>query len=306
MTFYDSRQIRLARSGDVTSKNFSRLGYQRLSWGVYGPPSSGRDEWECRRAEFMARTYAVMTAYKGKGFVLFGATALQMMDVALPQRLEDWNQCHILVPHGTNRPMRRGVIAHQCAYPFTIWGSCWGLPILDPVEHWLQLRGARVDELVEVGDGFVRRRDPLLTLNEMRSALPALAGRSGIRRASIAMKWVRAGTDSLYETRLRLLLVRAGLPEPLVNVEVPCPEEGRVYHVDLGYDKEKVAVEYDGLVHVGSRRQMEIDADRRRALQGQGWMVITVTADQLRTPNKIVRSVESALISRDSSLIPIA
>jgi len=243
-----------------------------------------------------------MAAYQGRGIVLFGVTALQMMRVELPQRLEDWERCHILVPDGVSRPIRKGVVAHRCVYPPRIWGSCWGLPILNPVEHWLQLRGATVDELVEVADGFLRRKNPLLAVSEMESTMSDLAGRSGTRRAAIAMQWVRPGTDSLYETRLRLVLVRAGLPEPIINCEVPCPEAGRVFHVDLGYDKEKVAVEYDGAVHVGSRTQMEIDANRRRLLQDQGWLVITVTADQLRTPDKIVRSVKSALLARRTTV----
>ena len=250
----------------------------------------------------MTRVSAVMAAYEGQGIMMFGVTALQMMDVALPQRLEDWDRVHILVPDGVSRPIRRGVVTHRRAYPSRIWGSCWGLPILDPVEYWLQLRGATIDELVEVGDGFLRRKDPLLEFDEMRSSVSQLMGRPGSKKAAIAMTWVRPGTDSLYETRLRLLLVRAGLPEPIVNCEVPSPS--RVFHVDLGYDKEKLAVEYDGAVHVGNREQMAIDANRRRLLQDQGWMIITVTAEQLSTPDQIVRSVETALISRRTRLNP--
>ena len=304
MTFLTSEEIELTRSGRVTSRNFARLGYRRLIRGAYGRPPTqvGRDEWERRRAKFITRVSAVMAAYQGRGIVLFGVTALQVMGVALPTRLEDWDRVHILVPGDVSRPIRQGVVTHRRAYPLRMWGTCWGLPILNPVEHWLQVRGATVDELVEIGDGFLRRYSPLLSLAEMQSAMAELVGRPGTQRAAIAMKWVRPGTDSLYETKLRLLLVRAGLPEPIVNCEVPCPQAGRTFHVDLGYDKEKVAVEYDGAVHVGSRTQMEIDADRRRLLQDQGWMVITVTAEQLRTPDRIVRSVKSALISRRAQL----
>ena len=94
------------------------------------------------------------------------------------------------------------------------------------------------------------------------------------------------------------MLVRAGLPEPIVNLEVFCPSVGRTYHVDLGYEKEKVAVEYDGAVHVGNRTQMEIDAKRRRILQDEGWLIITVTANQLNEPRDVIRSVENALVLR--------
>ena len=294
--------IRLARDGKVTHRNFVHLGYERLIRGVYGHlPTDKGDRWESQRATFLARVYAVIAAYKDRGVVLFGVTALEAMGVALPSRLEDWDTCHILVPSDGIRPIRKPVVAHRCVYPPTVW-NCWGLPIPHPVEQWLQLRGATIDELVEVGDGFLRRKDPLLTVDEMRVKLAELSGRPGVKKATAAMKLVRPNTDSLYETRTRLLLVRAGLPEPVVNLKVYCPSRGKTFHVDLGYEKEKIAVEYDGAVHVSNRTQMEIDAKRRRILQDEGWMVITVTADQLAAAQDVICSVENALVLRRTAL----
>ena len=304
MTSFELKKMHLARNGQVTSKNYARLGYDRLIKGVYGhlPRSQGVDEWEKRRVEYIARAHAVLALYPEKRAVLYGATALQVMDVALPNRLQDWDSCHILVPNGVSRPARKGVVAHWSRYPLTPWGQAWGLPILNPVEHWLQLSGASVDEMAEVGDGFLRRRLPLLSFDEMAVALADCVGRPGASMAYEAMKWVRPGTDSMYETVTRLMLVHAGLPEPAVNLEVYCPLAGMTFHLDMGYDKQKLGVEYDGAVHVGDRTQMEIDANRRRILQDEGWLVISVTAAQLRTPDQIVRSVESALLRRRASL----
>ena len=304
MTAFELSQMYVAGTGQVTCRNYSRLGYDRLIRGVYGhtPRMQGMDEWEQRRTTFIARTRAVMAAYAGKEAFLFGNTALQVLGVALPTRLEDWDTCHILVPKGVTRPVRVGVVAHRSIYPLRQWALAYGLPVLNPVEHWLQLSGASVDEMIEVGDGFLRRRQPLLSLDTMNAALASYARRQGVARATEAMKWVRPNTDSLYETITRLVLVHAGLPEPTVNLEVHCPSSGMTYHLDMGYDKEKVGVEYDGAVHVGDRTQMEIDANRRRILQDEGWLIITVTAAQLRTPEQVVRSVESALILRRSAM----
>jgi very-short-patch-repair endonuclease len=66
----------------------------------------------------------------------------------------------------------------------------------------------------------------------------------------------------------------------------------------MAYPRQKIGVEYDGAVHVGDRRQMEIDAARRRDLQDEGWMIITVTASQLRDPRRLAQSVEAALVVR--------
>ena len=127
-------------------------------------------------------------------------------------------------------------------------------------------------------------------------------GYAEVRRARWVVRWLAPGTDSLYETRTRLVLVHAGVDIPVVNLAVSCRSRGMVYHVDLGYEKEKVAVEFDGAVHVGDRCQMEIDARRRRDLQDEGWLVITVTASQLRQPEQIVRSVETALLLRRAAI----
>ena len=288
----------------MTSRNFTRLGYQRLIRGVYGrvPTFDEDDDWKRKRTQFLTRVRAVLAAYHDSGVMVFGVTALQVMGVALPWRLQDWDTCHILVPRGGPRPERCEVVTHRSIHPPVEWGRSSDVPVMHPVDHWLQLRGATIDELVEVGDGFLRRRNPLISLDEMQTRLAGLGGWAGVKKAVAAMKWVRPRTDSLYETRTRLMLVRAGLPEPVVNLAVYCPIVGRTFHVDLGYEKEKIAVEYDGAVHVGDRTQMSIDANRRRILQDEGWMIITVTAEQLRTPGDIIGSVESALVLRRAAL----
>lgn len=292
--------IRLARAGLVTYRNFAGLGYQRLIRGVYGrlPSTDGLDDWQRRRASFIARTQAAVAVYSDKSVALFGPTALQVLGVALPETVADWDHCHVLVTHDVARPVRQGVVAHHTRAPRQLWRDVAGLPLLHPVDHWLQLRGATDDELIEVGDGLLRRKQPLLTMPEVLARLNQLGSRPGVKRVRRLLRWVVPGTDSLYETRTRLALVRAGLPAPAVNLPVVARSSGRLFHVDLGYAEERVAVEYDGAVHVGDRRQMEVDANRRRLLQDEGWLIITVTADQLRHPEQVVRSVETALIMR--------
>jgi len=294
--------IHLARSGRITCHNYTRLGYSRLARGVYGhrPDIHDCDQWEAQKASFLCHVQACMAPYQGKA-ILFGPTAFQVLGVALPPSLQDWTNCHLLVPTDVYRPVRHGVVAHRTMSECDIWREIHGMPLLHPVDHWLQLR-ATMDELIEVGDGLLRRRSPWLTLEEFTRRLSELEGRPGVKAARKAARWVVPGTDSLRETTTRLLLVHAGFPQPLVNYPVFCPSVGMTYHVDLGYDKEKLAIEYDGVVHVGNREQMEIDAQRRRHLQDEGWLIITVTANQLNHPAELIRSVETALILRRTAL----
>ncbi|MCL2490128.1 MAG: DUF559 domain-containing protein [Propionibacteriaceae bacterium] len=256
-------------------------------------------QWQAQRVKFLAHTGAVMTAVPD-GVVLYGVTALQVLQVALPARLQDWERCHVLVPVGTCRPERPGVVAHSTRTAPTPWAIRDGLPVLHPVEHWLQLRGSD-DELVEVADGLVRRKRPLIGMDDFRRRLDEMVGRPGVETGRRLLKLVVAGTDSIYETKTRLLMVHAGLPTPVVNHPVAC-RFGVVYLLDMAYVREKVAVEYDGADHVGNRTQMENDAQRRRDLQDEGWLIITVTAQDIAQPAAFLRSVEEALILRRAAL----
>jgi len=283
--------VRLVRDGSISWHSAGKLGFERVIRGGYSK-FVGDD----RRTRWLTKVRAVVKTYAHLDVVLYGATALQALGVALPERLQDWDTVHILVKGAGRRPSRAGVVAHCDSRRTQVWKMVEGLPVLHPVDHWLQLQSATVNEMVEVGDGFLRRRDPLLSFEQLTSRLDKLGGVARVTMARRALKLVRANTDSLYETRTRLTLVDAGLPTPAVNV--PVPYFGRTYHVDMGYERARVAVEYDGLVHVGDRRQMELDANRRRDLQDAGWLVITVTADQLRRPSDVIRSVENALMIR--------
>jgi len=295
--------IKLARDGEITWDTHKRLGYDRLSRGVYGhlPATVCKSQWEARRELFLCKVQGVLAPYAGRPVVLFGPTALQVLGVALPSRLQDWDNVHLMVERGSYRPARSGVISHTTTMPISVWRQINGGPLPNPVDAWVQL-DATENELVEVGDGLVRRQQPLLKMTGIATRLAELTGTPGVKMARRAFRLVVPGTDSIMESRTRLVLVRAGLPCPSVNHPVPCRNAGWVYHVDMGYVKEKTAVEFDGAVHVENTEQMEIDAQRRRDIQDEGWLIITVTKQQLKYPAQFVHSVETALIMRRSEL----
>jgi len=292
--------VERACDGRVTCDNHARLGYTRLTRGVYGlaiarDEPSGRD---ARRRAWWAFVQGVMTAYRGHDAILCGPSALQALGVALPAHLEDWDTCHIMVTKA-HCPRRPHVVPHRMAAP-SVWRRVAGVPVVHPVDAWVQLRDATDDELVEVGDGLLRRKAPLLSAEALKARLDALAGTHGITQARRTVDRLVPGTDSPAETRTRLLLVRAGLPCPAVNLAVRCPLSGWTYHLDMAYEAERVGVEYDGADHVGATRQMEVDARRRRDLQDEGWLIINVTATQLREPASLIASVERALVFRST------
>ena len=292
-------ELRLAKDGEVDRRNFARLGYERLTQGVYVrlPDTEGLDWREVRRIRFLAHARSVIAACGDAPVALAGPSALQALGVALPEAVEDWQRVHVVVPPRAYRSERADVIAYRRS-DFWVGARRDGLPLQHPVVAWTQLRGATQDGLVEVGDGLIRRKKPLMTIERVQAQVARLAGRPGVPQVRRALAWVRPGTDSLYETRTRLTLLRAGLPEPTVNPPVHLRSVGRRYHIDMAYEAARLGVEYDGLDHVKDREQMEIDAERRRHLQDAGWLIITVTARQLDHPGPFLRSVEQALSLR--------
>jgi very-short-patch-repair endonuclease len=64
----------------------------------------------------------------------------------------------------------------------------------------------------------------------------------------------------------------------------------------MGWEKYKVAVEYDGDHHRTNRRQYAKDQWRLRKLEALGWVVLRVIADD--DPGDVVRRVRAALARR--------
>ncbi|MDR0848970.1 MAG: endonuclease domain-containing protein [Propionibacteriaceae bacterium] len=277
----------------ITRHNYIRRGHMRVMHGVYGATPEVSDPFDRRTAVFWGGLRAAMTLYPNA--LPYGATALQAWGVALPERLQEWETIHLLTSEWSARPRRPEIAAHTTRnMPPTI-KILKGARLAHPVIALTQVHKATDDELVEIADGLLRRQNPLMTLSELESQVEHMKGLHGTARVRKILPLVVAGTDSIMETRTRLILIRAHLPEPTVNLPVNCPHTNTTYHMDLGYDEQKVAVEYDGAVHVGDRTQMEIDAHRRRNLQDLGWILITITNRDLKHPDDVIRSVENAL-----------
>lgn len=98
------------------------------------------------------------------------------------------------------------------------------------------------------------------------------------------------------ETMTRLLIVLAGLPEPVVN-HVIRGDDGAVRHrIDIAYAEERLAVEYDGRQHAESTLQWQGDVGRREELDGDGWrMMVLLAKDIYRTPAHTVARLRAVM-----------
>lgn len=101
-------------------------------------------------------------------------------------------------------------------------------------------------------------------------------GARGIRQLLSALDLYDAGSQSPQETRLRLLIIRAGYPRPTTQIPVSSADGRRQYFLDMGWEKHKLAVEYDGDHHRRDPGQFAHDIIRSEDLDELSWTRIRV------------------------------
>jgi hypothetical protein len=103
--------------------------------------------------------------------------------------------------------------------------------------------------------------------------------------------------DSPQESRLRLLLVLAGLPEPTVNLIIRGRDGSWRRRYDLAYQHVRLIIEYDGRQHVEDSRQWLTDIFRREELDQMRWRLVIVTSEGIyRDPLRTLGRVRDAVL----------
>lgn len=202
---------------------------------------------------------------------------------------------HVTVRRPGDRRRPVGVVPHLHPAPDVRVVS--GVPVSAPAQLFVELAGLlSLVDLVVVGDHLVRRG--WITLEGLRAACAASHGR-GARAARRAAAYVRERVDSAMETRLRMLVVLAGLPEPEVNITVRDEQGEPIRRYDLSWPGIRVALEYDGRRHIEREGSWEADLDRREDLDDAGWRILVVTSKGIyREPHCTVERVWRLLRAR--------
>jgi len=155
-----------------------------------------------------------------------------------------------------------------------------------------------LDDLIVMGDGLVRRRGPVATLDQLVAAVSARPGRRGTARLRTALLSIRENTDSARETILRLAVTRAGFPEPEINAELR-DHAGRVIaHGDMVWPQFRVVLEYDGRQHAEDPAQFAIDIRRLDRIAEADYRLIRVDRELLAARTELFRTITRALSAR--------
>lgn len=221
-------------------------------------------------------------------------TGLALLGVPLPWTNAPRRTVHISSRRPHPMPRRSGVQGHRLQQRENALMRVGSLPIESPARMWRQAATLwSIDDLIVAGDFLVHPQRGLLTIDDLRSEVAKAGDVRG--RLTAALDEIRLGSESPEETRLRLLLTRAGLPEPEVNVEIIDSRGTFVARLDLAYPEYRVAPEYDGRVHA-AEGQFAKDADRWEAIRAAGWRHVRILSHHVRpNPQLAIDKVAQAL-----------
>jgi very-short-patch-repair endonuclease len=263
------------RSGAVTRGQL-RARYRAVFRGVYIP----------KDAELTAATKA-RAAWLSTGAVLCGRSAAAALGT---KWLDGAAPAEILRVDRRGQP---GILAHSYSLAADEVRTVAGMRVTSAARTAFDI--GRAMPTVKA----VPILDALLNATGIKPAhVSAVAdrhpGARGIRRLRAALELVDGGAESPQETRLRLLLIRAGLPKPETQIEFP----NLRIRVDMGWREWQVAVEYDGIQHWENRYQRSWDIERIALLEAAGWAVVRVSAEMLSRPDAVVERVKTKLVER--------
>ncbi|CAI3791820.1 hypothetical protein [Pseudarthrobacter sp. MM222] len=239
--------------------------------------------------------------------VLTVGSAARLWAAPLPGRLEEDWRIHISRRRGFSPPRRVNVVGHLLTLAADEVVELDGVRLTSPARTWLDLATVLdVDELVVAGDALVCEhglefpvpREALCSIEELRAMVARHPGNRGVRKARAAVELIRVGADSPPESRLRLALIRADLPEPELNHVVWSDAGIPVLWPDAAYPQWQIAVQYEGAHHNGEE-QYQRDIRRADVAGRFGWLEVRLSRLDLAGDHPAaVRKVRAALESR--------
>ena len=268
---------------------------------VFRGSESGLSAGQLRRYSRIRRdVYALVPAAQTVGLA-FDAAAAVLPDAVLSHHsaaaywglpVDRDGLLHVIRPPGRAVSVEPRTRTHRAALADDDVVLLRGRRVTSLPRTFLDLAG-RLDHvgLVVLADEVVRR----VGAETVDLRLARAAGARGVRRARAALTVADPGSDSPAETRTRLVLHGAGFTALRHRVDVCDAYGGWLARPDLADPVAKVAIQYDGLVHLGDdpeRRRADIDRDE--LLRVEGWQVVVLTAIDLRHPDRMVAKVAAA------------
>lgn len=181
----------------------------------------------------------------------------------------------------TNRRAPRGISLWSDHLPSGEQTVVDGLPVTTPARTAYDIgRRTSVDLAVERLDALMNATG--LSVADIVTIVADHRGARGLNRLIQVLDLVDGGAESPWETRTRLIVVRAGFPTPKTQLVVRNRFGDFIARLDMGWEDRKVGIEFDGAQHWTSAHQRTRDIDRATELADEGWRIIRVSSDMVR------------------------
>ena len=206
------------------------------------------------------------------------ATAAALLDLPLPRGVTGRDPLVASVPTSTVVPRIAGMEVLEGLDPSSVI-TVRSARVVEPASTWCDL-APRLDgtDALVLGDAVVTR---LAGPQEVAAAVARRRGHRDVVRLRLLLPLTRHPVRSPMETRWRLLIIGAGIPEPLYNARVLDAAGGWLGTPDGQWPRVKVATEYEGLQHLRDPRQWRDDIRRKELMEDEGWRVLRITQDDV-------------------------
>lgn len=271
-----------ARGVGITRSQLRGGGYRRLGSGIYR--WAGLKESPQLMLAAVARRLPPGAAFSGRT-----AAWLHGLDVAPCDPIE------VTIPEPAGSGRRAGASVCRAALAASEIVLRRRLPTTSAFRTSVDLGGRNLlTEAVVAVDQFLHAE--LLSVAELMSYVADHPRARGIARLRRVLAFVEPETESAMETRLRMLIVMAGLPRPELHVSIHDDRGNFLGRPDLLYRRQRLAIEYDG----GNHRDRMVDDNRRQnGLVGAGYRLLRFTAaDVYGAPDTVAMQVRHALAKR--------
>ena len=283
------------RRGPFTVEEARREGLDRwhmegASWARLGPSTY---VWKELAADPMQRLEAALRRLPA-GAAFSGLTAAWLHGI-------DVNPCDPIeatVPKDAGVSARAGIFLRRSALRREDVVKVRSMPATSIVRTVGEVccRLALMEAVVVADAGLHTRR---LRLERLIAWADDHAGDRGIRNLRDVLEHIEPASESPMESRLRMVLVLAGLPRPEAQASIHDRWGRFMGRPDLFYREHKLGIEYDGGTH---RETLAEDNRRQNRLQNAGVRLLRFTAgDVLRTPEAVVSQVRTALAEAASA-----
>lgn len=231
------------------------------------------------------RCLALGTALQDR-FAFSHLTAARLYNLPISGAMDDDERLHVVRDTLDGSTRRPGVAGHRGIEARHV-DHVNGIPVTSLADTWVDMgeligpgKPVGLDDLIVLGDAIALR---LGSVQPMREALEKRVRPRGKLTLLEALEWIRYGAQSPGETRTRLVLVRAGLPEPALNRPIITAERIWLGRPDLMWRDQRVLIEYQGEEFHTEKKDRARDEARHAGFRDDDWEVVLVWKDGINS-----------------------